>query len=256
MIQVLCVCQLGVEWRPLRHILEWNQRACHGHRGWGWQPAAVGHGQSRRSAESGQRTHAGGKTRTHATRSQKNTTVGVVMRMLYCDCVFWRCTLWTGVRPEERTSSSLDRGIRPLKWWVLFVFVLFFFFYLCLLSVSFSLPWPPCVFVFHPQWDPALNRSLTTLRGHEGVIYSTIWSPHIPGCFASASGEPTHKPRLQRFVFSEYWRKQRETWEKEEKHNFISAFIFLLDRQDAESAAAHGAWLAGSVILSYLCLFY
>uniref|UniRef100_A0A671TWA5 Peroxin-7 n=1 Tax=Sparus aurata TaxID=8175 RepID=A0A671TWA5_SPAAU len=40
-------------------------------------------------------------------------------------------------------------------------------------------------------WDPALNRSLTTLRGHEGVIYSTIWSPHIPGCFASASGDGT-----------------------------------------------------------------
>jgi len=39
------------------------------------------------------------------------------------------------------------------------------------------------------QWDPALSQSLTTLRGHEGVIYSTIWSPHIPGCFASASGE-------------------------------------------------------------------
>uniref|UniRef100_A0A3Q1BZZ0 Peroxin-7 n=1 Tax=Amphiprion ocellaris TaxID=80972 RepID=A0A3Q1BZZ0_AMPOC len=40
-------------------------------------------------------------------------------------------------------------------------------------------------------WDPALSRSLTTLRGHEGVIYSTIWSPHIPGCFASASGDGT-----------------------------------------------------------------
>ncbi|XP_039873490.1 peroxisomal biogenesis factor 7 isoform X2 [Simochromis diagramma] len=40
-------------------------------------------------------------------------------------------------------------------------------------------------------WDPALSPSLTTLRGHEGVIYSTIWSPHIPGCFASASGDGT-----------------------------------------------------------------
>ncbi|KAF0024000.1 hypothetical protein F2P81_024630 [Scophthalmus maximus] len=40
-------------------------------------------------------------------------------------------------------------------------------------------------------WDPALSRSLATLRGHEGVIYSTIWSPHIPGCFASASGDGT-----------------------------------------------------------------
>ncbi|TWW68487.1 Peroxisomal targeting signal 2 receptor [Takifugu flavidus] len=37
------------------------------------------------------------------------------------------------------------------------------------------------------QWDAALGQSLTTLRGHEGVVYSTIWSPHIPGCFASVS---------------------------------------------------------------------
>ncbi|XP_023266128.1 peroxisomal targeting signal 2 receptor-like, partial [Seriola lalandi dorsalis] len=40
-------------------------------------------------------------------------------------------------------------------------------------------------------WDPTLSHSLNTLRGHEGVIYSTIWSPHIPGCFASASGDGT-----------------------------------------------------------------
>ncbi|XP_061603006.1 peroxisomal targeting signal 2 receptor-like [Cololabis saira] len=39
-------------------------------------------------------------------------------------------------------------------------------------------------------WDPALGRSLSTLRGHQGVVYSTVWSPHIPGCFASASGKP------------------------------------------------------------------
>lgn len=168
MIQVLCVCQLGVEWRPLRHILEWNQRACHGHRGWGWQPAAVGHGQSRRSAESGQRTHAGGKTRTHATRSQKNTTVGVVMRMLYCDCVFWRCTLWTGVRPEERTSSSLDRGIRPLKWWVLFVFVLFFFFLsLSPLSFFFS-PLTAMCFCFPPTVGPRSQPVADHTQGSRG----------------------------------------------------------------------------------------
>ncbi|KAF6723161.1 Peroxisomal targeting signal 2 receptor [Oryzias melastigma] len=40
-------------------------------------------------------------------------------------------------------------------------------------------------------WDPSLSRSLTTLRGHEGVVYCTIWSPHIPGCIASASGDGT-----------------------------------------------------------------
>ncbi|VTJ75113.1 Hypothetical predicted protein [Marmota monax] len=36
-------------------------------------------------------------------------------------------------------------------------------------------------------WDPTVEKSLCTFRGHESVIYSTIWSPHIPGCFASAS---------------------------------------------------------------------
>nr|XP_034966470.1 peroxisomal biogenesis factor 7 [Zootoca vivipara] len=40
-------------------------------------------------------------------------------------------------------------------------------------------------------WDPAVGQSLCTFKGHEGVIYSTIWSPHIPGCFASASGDQT-----------------------------------------------------------------
>ncbi|XP_069090751.1 peroxisomal biogenesis factor 7 isoform X2 [Pleurodeles waltl] len=40
-------------------------------------------------------------------------------------------------------------------------------------------------------WDPAVARSLCTFKGHQGVIYSTVWSPHIPGCFASASGDQT-----------------------------------------------------------------
>ncbi|XP_038132742.1 peroxisomal biogenesis factor 7 [Cyprinodon tularosa] len=40
-------------------------------------------------------------------------------------------------------------------------------------------------------WDQNLGPSLVTLRGHEGVVYSAIWSPHIPGCIASASGDGT-----------------------------------------------------------------
>ncbi|XP_075871384.1 peroxisomal biogenesis factor 7 isoform X2 [Nelusetta ayraudi] len=48
--------------------------------------------------------------------------------------------------------------------------------------------WDHCAKV----WDPALGQSLTTLRGHEGVVYSTVWSPHIPGCFASASEPGGH----------------------------------------------------------------
>ncbi|XP_070595987.1 peroxisomal biogenesis factor 7 [Erythrolamprus reginae] len=40
-------------------------------------------------------------------------------------------------------------------------------------------------------WDPEVGRPLRTFVGHEGVIYSTIWSPHVPGCFASTSGDQT-----------------------------------------------------------------
>ncbi|MCI4389645.1 hypothetical protein PGIGA_G00100680 [Pangasianodon gigas] len=40
-------------------------------------------------------------------------------------------------------------------------------------------------------WDPEHPQSVCTLQGHEGVVYSTIWSPHIPACFASTSGDGT-----------------------------------------------------------------
>uniref|UniRef100_A0A8C2URU4 Peroxin-7 n=1 Tax=Chinchilla lanigera TaxID=34839 RepID=A0A8C2URU4_CHILA len=51
---------------------------------------------------------------------------------------------------------------------------------------------PLQVYKEHAQeWDPAVGKSLCTFSGHESVIYSTIWSPHIPGCFASASGDQT-----------------------------------------------------------------
>ncbi|XP_050805796.1 peroxisomal biogenesis factor 7 isoform X2 [Gopherus flavomarginatus] len=51
---------------------------------------------------------------------------------------------------------------------------------------------PLQVYKEHTQeWDPTVGRSLCTFKGHEGIIYSTIWSPHIPGCFASASGDQT-----------------------------------------------------------------
>lgn len=49
-------------------------------------------------------------------------------------------------------------------------------------------------FCFYPlQWDQTLSTSLMTLTGHQGVIYSTVWSPHIPACFASASGQQTKR---------------------------------------------------------------
>nr|KAF6462726.1 peroxisomal biogenesis factor 7 [Molossus molossus] len=51
---------------------------------------------------------------------------------------------------------------------------------------------PLQVYKEHTQeWDPTVGKSLCTFRGHESVIYSTIWSPHIPGCFASTSGDHT-----------------------------------------------------------------
>ncbi|KAK1796144.1 hypothetical protein P4O66_009227 [Electrophorus voltai] len=39
------------------------------------------------------------------------------------------------------------------------------------------------------QWDPESCQSVATFQGHEGVLYSTVWSPHIPACFASTSGD-------------------------------------------------------------------
>ena len=194
----VCVCQLGVEWRSLRHILERNQRACPGHRGRGWQPAAVGHSQSRRSAESGQRTHTGGKTCTHTTRSQKNKTAWVAMRMLYCGRVFWRCILWTGVRREERTSSSLDRGIKPPKWWVLFVFVLSFH---RLLSVSFLSP-DRHVFSLPTRSGTPLS---TGRWPRSGVTTGSSTAPFgrltSRGALLQPQVSPQTKPRLQGFCF-------------------------------------------------------
>lgn len=66
------------------------------------------------------------------------------------------------------------------------------------LSLSFTSDIISCFCSSH-QWDAALGQSLTTLRGHEGVVYSTIWSPHIPGCFASASGKPG--PRVHSYLW-------------------------------------------------------
>ncbi|XP_056422619.1 peroxisomal biogenesis factor 7 isoform X3 [Hyla sarda] len=51
---------------------------------------------------------------------------------------------------------------------------------------------PVHVFREHTQeWDPSIGKSLCTFIGHENIVYSTIWSPHIAGCFASASGDQT-----------------------------------------------------------------
>ncbi|XP_030626909.1 peroxisomal biogenesis factor 7 [Chanos chanos] len=40
-------------------------------------------------------------------------------------------------------------------------------------------------------WDPEQSRCVGVFQGHEGVLYSTVWSPHIPACFASTSGDGT-----------------------------------------------------------------
>uniref|UniRef100_A0A8C4NF86 Peroxin-7 n=1 Tax=Eptatretus burgeri TaxID=7764 RepID=A0A8C4NF86_EPTBU len=40
-------------------------------------------------------------------------------------------------------------------------------------------------------WDISSSECLFTCRGHEAVVYSSMWSPHIPGCFATCSGDGT-----------------------------------------------------------------
>lgn len=40
-------------------------------------------------------------------------------------------------------------------------------------------------------WDITRKSSLMTFRGHNNIVYSAIWSPHIPGCFASTSVDTT-----------------------------------------------------------------
>lgn len=40
-------------------------------------------------------------------------------------------------------------------------------------------------------WNPNSPSSVTTFTGHNHLIYDVAWSPHIPGCFASASGDHT-----------------------------------------------------------------
>ncbi|KAL5011113.1 hypothetical protein ScPMuIL_013418 [Solemya velum] len=40
-------------------------------------------------------------------------------------------------------------------------------------------------------WDISQSQSLATFTGHDYIVYCVVWSPHIPGCFASASGDKT-----------------------------------------------------------------
>ncbi|KAI0233572.1 Peroxisomal targeting signal 2 receptor [Lamellibrachia satsuma] len=40
-------------------------------------------------------------------------------------------------------------------------------------------------------WDMSRDSSLVTFHGHTNIVYNAVWSPHIPGCFASTSGDGT-----------------------------------------------------------------
>ncbi|XP_052245288.1 peroxisomal targeting signal 2 receptor-like isoform X2 [Dreissena polymorpha] len=40
-------------------------------------------------------------------------------------------------------------------------------------------------------WSVESPRSLTTLAGHESIVYCVVWSPRLPGILASASGDKT-----------------------------------------------------------------
>ncbi|KAJ8026601.1 Peroxisomal targeting signal 2 receptor [Holothuria leucospilota] len=38
-------------------------------------------------------------------------------------------------------------------------------------------------------WDPQRTTSMATYAAHNQIVYSAIWSPLVPGCFASAAGD-------------------------------------------------------------------
>ncbi|XP_075233094.1 peroxisomal biogenesis factor 7 [Lycorma delicatula] len=40
-------------------------------------------------------------------------------------------------------------------------------------------------------WDPNRLSSLATFLGHSQLVYNAMWSPHVPACFASVSGDGT-----------------------------------------------------------------
>lgn len=40
-------------------------------------------------------------------------------------------------------------------------------------------------------WDPTRSASLSTFLGHSQLVYNAMWSPHVPSCFASVSGDGT-----------------------------------------------------------------
>ncbi|KAK4022434.1 Uncharacterized protein APZ42_026298 [Daphnia magna] len=40
-------------------------------------------------------------------------------------------------------------------------------------------------------WDPKGTNSLCTFLGHSDLVYNVSWSPHLPNCFASVSGDHT-----------------------------------------------------------------
>ncbi|XP_066991221.1 peroxisomal targeting signal 2 receptor [Anabrus simplex] len=40
-------------------------------------------------------------------------------------------------------------------------------------------------------WDPNRPNSLATFLGHSQLVYNAMWSPHVPSCFASVSGDGT-----------------------------------------------------------------
>ncbi|XP_013081183.2 peroxisomal targeting signal 2 receptor-like isoform X1 [Biomphalaria glabrata] len=44
---------------------------------------------------------------------------------------------------------------------------------------------------FVKLWDITQDKSLATFGGHSSIVYNVSWSPHVPGCFASCSGDHT-----------------------------------------------------------------
>ncbi|XP_072178649.1 peroxisomal targeting signal 2 receptor-like [Diadema setosum] len=55
-------------------------------------------------------------------------------------------------------------------------------------------------------WDPNRDHSLRTFVGHRHNVYTAVWSPIVPGCFATSSGDGSlcvwdiNRPQKPRFL--------------------------------------------------------
>lgn len=79
-------------------------------------------------------------------------------------------------------------------------------------------------------WNMGDGRCLNTYTGHEHIVYSAMWSPLVPKCFASASGDRTlrvwdvRKPYMSGIVISGHASEILSCdWSKYDQNVIVSA---------------------------------